>query len=305
MKTPVKVCFITLAALLAAMPLLACGGPEAPPPAPAPSPAPTPAPPAPPPSPPAGNQPPVITSLIAEPGKVDPGGTSTIICAATDPDGDTLSYTWSVTGGTFSRAEEVILWKAPEADGEFVISVTVKDGKGGTAGKQVTIIAGTPPRTIVLDPIPDESGSVYFTGDLVSSWLVGDNADNNGVRAYFSFDITGFALAEIKEAKLIFRTGETVGNPWLIHAFMYVEQVDYGARPLQGGDFDLGGFELAKSASSAPGTIDVTLPIRRLLRPPAKHRFQVRLRLGQPTNHNSQEEYISFSGASVNIIYTK
>ena len=307
MKTIIKVCFMALAVLLAATPLLACGGPEAPPPAPAPapSPAPTPPTPAPPPSPPSGNQPPVITSVTAEPPKVVPGGTSTITCAATDPDGDNLSYTWSVTGGTFSRAEEVILWQAPEADGEFVISVTVKDGKGGTAEKQVTIIAGTPPRTIVLDPLPDESGSVYFTGDLVSSWLVGDNAVNNGVRAYFSFDISGFALAEIKEAKLTFNTKEIVGDPWLIHAFMYVEQVDYGERPLRGGDFDIDGFELAKSASSAPGAIDVALPIERLMRPPAKHRLQVRLRLGQPTNHNSQDDYISFSGATISITYVK
>jgi len=216
-----------------------------------------------------------------------------------------LSYTWSVSGGTFSKREEVILWKAPEADGDFVISVTVKDGKGETAEKQLTIIAGTPQRTIVLDPVPDESGSVYFTGDSVSSWLVGDNADNNGVRAFFSFDISGFALAEIKEAKLTFDTEEIVGDPWRISGFLHVEQVDYGERPLQGGDFDIKGQELAKFSASPPGQVDVALPIARLLRPPFKHRLQVRLRLTLPTNHNSQDDYISFSGASINITYVK
>lgn len=303
MKILIKLCFTALALLLAAMPLLACGGSEAPPPPPASSPAPTP--PTPPPSPPAGNQPPVIVSLTAEPGKVELGGISTITCTAADPDGDTLSYTWSATGGTFSGAEGVISWKAPAADGEFVIGVTVDDGKGGTAEKQLTIIAGTPQITVLLDPLPDESGSVYSTGDLVTSWVVGDNAANNGARAFFSFDISGLARADIKEAKLILRIGDTVGNPWLIHSYMYIEQVDYGARPLQGGDFNLSGFELAKSTSSAPETVDVLLPINRLLRPPAKYRLQVRLRLGQLTEHNSKDDYMTFSVAAINLIYVR
>ena len=287
------------------MPLLACGGSEAPPPPPPPasSPAPTPPSPAPPPPPPAGNQPPVIASLTAAPGKVELGGISTITCTATDPDGDTLSYTWSATGGTFSVAEEAISWKAPATDGKFVISVTVNDSKGGTAERQLTIIAGTPEITVLLDPLPDESGSVYSTGDLVTSWVVGDKAANNGARAFFSFDISGLARAEIKEAKLILRIKDTVGNPWLIHSYMYIEQVDYGARPLQGGDFNLSGLELAKSTSSAPETVDITLPISRLLRPPAKQRLQVRLRLGQITEHNSKDDYMTFSVAAINLIY--
>jgi len=317
MKTLIKVCFVALALLLTAVPLLACGGGAAPAPSPAPTPAPTPspapspaptpspAPPAPSPAPRPGNQPPVVTSFTAELAKVDRGGTSTITCVATDPDGDTLSYIWSATGGTITGKGNIITWKAPDADGEFVISLTVDDGKGGTIQKQLTIIAGTPQMTMVLSPLPGESGSAYFSGDLVPSWLVGDNAANNGVRAFFSFDITGFAQADIKEAKLTFTTKETIGSPWTISGFMYVEQVDYGERYLQGVDFNLQGYELAKSSSSAPGAIDVRLPIARQLEPPAKHRLQIRLRLGQPTNHNSQDDYISFSGAAINIIYVK
>ena len=305
MRTLIRVCFMALAILLAAMPLLACGGGEAPTPTPAPTPAPSP-PPAPAPSPPGGNQPPVITSLTAEPEKVDLGGTATITCVATDADGDTLYYAWSVDSGTISsRALNVLTWKAPETDGDSIISVEINDGKGGNVAKQLMITVGAPQRAKVLDPVPDESGSVYSTGDLVSSWLVGDSADNNGVRAFFSFDLSGLTGAEIKEAKLTFHTKETVGNPWTIHAFLYVEQVDYGSRPLQGGDFDLEGFELAKSASSVPEAVDVALPINRLLQAPVKTRLQVRLRLGQPTENNSKDDYVSFSGACINITYIK
>ncbi|MFC2013517.1 hypothetical protein ACFLU8_01325 [Chloroflexota bacterium] len=233
------------------------------------------------------------------------GGQSNVTCVATDPDGDSLSYTWSVTGGKISGTGNAVIWNAPGADADFVVNVTVDDGKGGTAGKQLTIIAGAPQRTIVLEPIPNESGSVYSSGDLAASWMVGDNAANNGVRAFFSFNLSGLALAEIKEANLTFNTRETVGKPWLISAFLHVDQVDYGKRALQGGDFDLSDFELAKSANAAPSTLDVSLPISRLLRSPVQHRLQLRLRLAQPTNNNSQDDYISLSGASINITYVK
>ncbi|MFC1979752.1 Ig-like domain-containing protein [Chloroflexota bacterium] len=304
MKNIIKAFIMILVVMLIVTPLLACGGSEAPTPAPAPSPSPEPAP-SPPPSPSPGNQPPVVISLTAKPPKVNPEETSTITCLATDPDGDSLSYGWSATGGTISGSGVSITWRAPATDGKFVVTVTVSDDKGGTVGQKLNIITGNPPRTITLEPIPDESGSVYSSGDLVTSFLLGDSADNNGVRAYFSFDISGLTQAEIKKAELIFHTKETVGNPWLIHSFLYIEQVDYGARSLRGGDFDLEVLELAKSTSSVPGTIDVSAPIARLLRPPAKKRFQVRLRLGQPTNHNSQDEYLSFSGAAIDIVFTR
>ncbi len=304
MKFSIKVCFTALVLLLAAMPLLACGGAEAPPPAPAPAPSPAPTP-APTPPPPAGNKPPVITSLSAEPPKVEVGGATTLTCTASDPDGDTLSFTWSASDGTISVGGEVTTWKAPDAEGDFVISVTVDDGKGGTTTKELTIISGSPQRTILLEPVTDEVGSVFFTGDLIDSWQIGDNEANNAVRAFFSFDITGLASAEIIKATLNFNTKEVVANPWGISAYLHVDQVDYGERALQGGDFDIDGFELAKFTSTPPGDVDVTLPISRLLRSPVKHRLQVRLRLGQTSNQNSKAEYVDISNASINLIYRK
>jgi len=305
MKTVVRICFVIVALLLVTVPLVACGGSEAPPPTPEPSPTPAPSPEPEPPAP-SGNQPPVITSLVATPGKVELGKTSQITCTASDPDGDILSYAWSVAGGVVVGQENVVIWEAPDTDGDFTISVTVSDGKGGTAVRLVTVAAGHPQITLVLDPIPEESGSVYATGDLSSSWLVGDNADNNGARAFFSFDLTQLILAEeIISAELTFNDGGIVGQPWKVHGIMYLEQVNYGERPLQGGDFPLDGFELARFGSELPGMVDVALPVSRQLRTPPDVRLQVRLRLGQPTDHNSNDDYIIFDGATLNVIYVK
>jgi hypothetical protein len=252
------------------------------------------------------NQRPVITSLTANPTKVIPGGTSTITCMATDPDGDTLSYAWSATGGTVSGIGNIITWQAPVVNGEFVISVTVDDGKGGTVKGQCTIIVGSPVITTIFEPVPNESGSVDFAGDTTTSWMVGDNAANRGVRAYFSFDISSLVGAEIKEARLSFNTKEIVNNPWGISAFLLVEQIDYGTRLLQGADFNLEKLqELAKFTSTTPGQIDVFVPVTSVLRPPAKPRFQVRLRLAVDTNYNGKGDYISFSGAALTVTYTK
>ena len=309
MKTLIKACFVILAVSLAITPLLACGGAGAPAPSLAPAPpalTPSPAPaPAPTPAPAPGNLPPVVTSFTAQPEKVDLEATSRITCIATDPNDDTLSYAWSATGGTITGSGNIVTWKAPNVDGEYVVTVTVSDGKGGNTVKQVKIIAGHPQTTVVLEPVAGESGSAYSTGDLAKAWLIGDNAANNGIRAFFSFDLTGLTLAEIKEAKIIFNTKETIGNPWAFSAFVYVEQVEYGPRFLQGGDFNLPGFELAKSSTSVPSTSDVAPPISRLLQPPIKNRLQVRLRLGQPTNFNSQDDYVSLSGATLKITCVK
>ena len=252
------------------------------------------------------NQRPAITSVTAEPVKIIPGETSTITCVATDPDDDILSYAWSATGGTVSGTGNIITWQSPEFDGEFVISVTVDDGKGGTVEGECTVTVGSPVITTIFEPVPNESGSVYFTGDLVDDWLVGDNAANSGVRAYFSFDISTLVAAEIKEAELSFDTKEIVNKPWSINAFLLVEQVDYGTRPLEGADFTLVKLlELAKYTSSTPGQIDVFLPVTSLLRPPANPRFQVRIRLATDTNANGIDDYISFSGAALNVTYVK
>jgi len=60
--------------------------------------------------------------------------------SASDPDGDSLTYNWSVTGGTIDdTSAQNINWTTPPTYGNYTISVTVSDSKGGEDSKSEDI----------------------------------------------------------------------------------------------------------------------------------------------------------------------
>jgi hypothetical protein len=261
------------------------------------------------------NRPPVISSLTAVPARLQRGETSTITCLASDPDGDVLtatSYTWTISGGTLTGTGPAVTWKAPDSLGNFTVSVTVNDGKGGTTESICTIVVATPEVTVILTPLASESGSIYYGDGIISSFRIGDNAKNVGVRPYFSYDITGLVGATIKEAKLSFTVKEIVDNPWgsFVPPYLYFDTVDYGARALQAPDFSLvqSAYTQRESFSSQiPNEVDVKLYLTRALEPPIKPRFQVRLRL-QPengTDFNGKDNYIELNPTTLTVTYVK
>ncbi len=85
------------------------------------------------------NEAPIILSLSSEPTSVVPGGSATITCFATDPDDDSLSYSWESSDGSISGSGKVITWTAPDDTGTYPISITVTDGKGGVANRSYAI----------------------------------------------------------------------------------------------------------------------------------------------------------------------
>jgi len=102
-----------------------------PPPPPAPPPAPAAAPPV--------NRPPTVKAQC-NPCSVEVGKSSTVTADAQDPDGDTLTYRWTAPNGTLANpAERSTLWTAPMQEGTVPVTVTVNDGKGGTASDTVNI----------------------------------------------------------------------------------------------------------------------------------------------------------------------
>ncbi len=89
-----------------------------------------------------GNQNPAITSLTSAAGALWPGAATNVTCVATDANGDTLTYGWTATGGTFTGAGATVSWNAPAGGGSYTITCKVSDGAGGTASRTVEVAVG-------------------------------------------------------------------------------------------------------------------------------------------------------------------
>lgn len=89
------------------------------------------------------NNPPQITGMTvdgAPPRDVNSSRayiTHLIKCVTEDPDGDTLQYTWTCTGGKLTGEGSEVGWTAPGISDEYTVTVVVSDGRGGTASAQV------------------------------------------------------------------------------------------------------------------------------------------------------------------------
>ena len=114
------------------------------------------------------NHRPAITSLEAEPERVLPSGSCQIVCTASDLDGDELSYTWSGRG-LIKGEGATVTWTAPYLPlGYYNVTVTVTDGHGSEATKEVTIEVKTssPPKinSLTADAVwITPSGSLQVT----------------------------------------------------------------------------------------------------------------------------------------------
>ncbi len=89
---------------------------------------------------PVGNLPPVIASLTAAQNQTYPEGTVNIQSVVSDPNGDSINFNWTSTGGEFvENGRANTAWRAPKGYGTYEIKLTVDDGKGGTAQASVPI----------------------------------------------------------------------------------------------------------------------------------------------------------------------
>jgi hypothetical protein len=93
------------------------------------------------------NRLPTINSLEADVPWITPSGSIQLTCTAWDPDGDGLSYEWSVSDGDISGTGAAVVWTAPAVVGMYDITVVVDDGHDGKDTAFLTLIAsnGPPP----------------------------------------------------------------------------------------------------------------------------------------------------------------
>lgn len=85
------------------------------------------------------NHAPRIDIVEAVPSPAHPGDEVVIHCAAIDVDGDTLTYNWDVSGGTYESNGPLLTWTAPEDCGYYYCTVSVDDGRAGSDMKEIQL----------------------------------------------------------------------------------------------------------------------------------------------------------------------
>lgn len=133
-----------------------------------------------------GNQPPV--AAITSPAAAAVGQSVTFSAAgSTDPDGDALTYAWTFSDGP--TASGVTTARTFAAAGSVTVTLTVDDGRGGTATDSVVLTitprptVNRPPTAIITGPLAGIAGAeLVFDGrgsvdpdddSLAFSWTLG------------------------------------------------------------------------------------------------------------------------------------
>ncbi|MCL6579765.1 MAG: PKD domain-containing protein, partial [Candidatus Bathyarchaeota archaeon] len=131
-----------------------------------------------------GNQPPVISRLVAAQPQVYPGGTVQIQCDAADPDGDQVTFEWACTGGDFSGAGPIVVWRAPSKYGVYTIVVTVKDGKGASTQQSLSMSVTANQAPVIQSLEANPSGVIY--GGIAVITCIASDPDGDVVRYSWS-----------------------------------------------------------------------------------------------------------------------
>lgn len=89
----------------------------------------------------ARNRPPALSTVVANPSTLEPGGTATLEASASDPEGDALTYSWSPPGSwSVSGSGATVDLQAPGTRGATAtIPVTVEDSHGARVSGSVTV----------------------------------------------------------------------------------------------------------------------------------------------------------------------
>ncbi len=111
------------------------------------------------------NEPPTV-SASCSPSSVAPGVPSTCSCTGSDPDpGDTLSFTWSTTGGSISSTTGSSTQFQSSKAGTFTLTCAVSDGKFTRTATATVTVGPTPtPSTLSVGIAGTGSGSVSGAG---------------------------------------------------------------------------------------------------------------------------------------------
>jgi hypothetical protein len=252
------------------------------------------------------NQSPAISELVASPSGILYGGSTTLTCMATDPDGDVVRYSWSASEGSITGVGNRVTWVAPNKGGNYNVTVVVSDGKGGETRGDVMVTVSAAVRTVTITPVAEETGTVDSGGDKDNSrTMAGDDDKNIGYHAFWSFNVWNLAGKNIQNATLRLTTRSIAGDPFPSTtglAGLRFWKVSYGDKLP---NFNFTGSNLINVTlqTRQPTALDVTQEIANIAAA-ASTRFQVEALFMKVTNGNDVAEFIEWSEAVLEVTYS-
>ncbi|HXY00708.1 MAG TPA: OmpA family protein [Candidatus Limnocylindrales bacterium] len=164
-----------------------------------------------PPAPPKPNHPPVA-ACSANPTSVYQGTTDPVAIhvAASDPDNDPLTFTYSTTGGSVDGTGPDVRWSpANLALGTYTVNVKVDDGRGGSATCAADIaITKRPNRPPVISCAPERSPII--AGERVA--IKSNASDPDGDPITYSYSAAGGQVSGSGASAQFDSTGLAPGN---------------------------------------------------------------------------------------------
>lgn len=265
------------------------------------------------------NMPPVVRSLYAGSATVLAGESTLITCIAEDPEGQQLTYSWSADGGQITGAGPSVTWFAPDPPAQptsYVIVVTVEDVHGARSTEQVRVNVDVPRGMKVFSPSPGGSWTVCSDGTTTTRTMrAGDDNDNKGYRAFWTYDLSSVRGASLVKATLEFSTGFiSASKQALAEDNPFNEPRGMGPLHVHQVRYELDGLALydpepvteltATGLWQPPDEIDVTEAVRNVARGAApSDQFQVMAAFEQDSNDNMFGEYIVWSKVVLRVYY--
>ncbi|HEX6025569.1 MAG TPA: PKD domain-containing protein, partial [Solirubrobacter sp.] len=159
---------------------------------------------------PTGNRPPTV-----EVGALPKSGNAPLevlfTAQGSDPDGDSLTYTWDFDDGSPAGSGRSVTHVFTDG-GTYNVEVTASDGRGGTATAEIPIVVGDPPGnqapTVVAAADP-KTGTAPLTvefsshaidpdgDDLLVTWAFGDGGQAAGREATHTYTAAGTYTATV------------------------------------------------------------------------------------------------------------
>ncbi|WP_312188789.1 glycosyl hydrolase family 18 protein [Leclercia sp.] len=170
---------------------------------------------------PKANQAPVINTMA--PVSVEAGQPLSLHAQAADPDGDALTYAWSVPGDMHATGADTanLSITAPEvsSDTDYTLSVVVSDGKTAVQGNVVVTV--TPKAQEPVDDVTPPADDVTPPADDVTP--PADDATDNGSRDSSPVDANASKYAAWSSSK-VYTSGNTVSFDNLVWKAKYWTQ---------------------------------------------------------------------------------